>query len=162
LLEEQNWIKMLLDSNFLEFIGFLNKNDVRFVLVGGYAVVINGHNRTTGDLDIFIDIEDSNIDKILKAIDDFGFGSIGFTKDDFKDENSIVQMGVPPLRIDILSSLPGVTFEEVIDSAKDYEEDDVKMKVIHINHLIKNKIAVGREKDNADAKALQNILKREK
>lgn len=85
---------MILDANFLEFIEYLNKNEVRFVLVGGYAVVLNGHNRSTGDLDIFVERTENNIEKVLKAIDDFGFGSISFTKADLMDKDSLVQIAV--------------------------------------------------------------------
>lgn len=151
---------MILDSNFLEFIECLNKNKVEYILVGGYAVVLNGVNRTTQDLDIFIRRTDENADKVLKAIDDFGFGSIGFTKADLQDKQGIVQIGRPPLRIDILCELPGVDFETAYNEANDYEEEGVKIKVMHINQLITNKLAVARDKDLADAKALQKILKR--
>lgn len=151
---------MILDSNFLEFIECLNKNNVEYILVGGYAVVLNGVNRTTQDLDIFIRRTDENADKVLKAIDDFGFGSIGFTKADLQDKQGIVQIGRPPLRIDILCELPGVDFETAYNEANDYEEEGVRIKVMHINQLITNKLAVARDKDLADAKALQKILKR--
>jgi predicted nucleotidyltransferase len=151
---------MIFDSNFLDFIKCLNSNKVAYVLVGGYAVVINGHTRTTGDLDVFVRGTAENAIKVIEAIDDFGFGSIGFTKEDILDSNGFVRMGVEPLRIDIFSSLPGVTFDEVIREANEYKEEDITMKVIHINHLIQNKLAVGRPQDIADVRALQKILKR--
>jgi predicted nucleotidyltransferase len=150
----------MFDSNFLDFVECLNKNNVDYVIVGGYAVVINGHSRTTGDMDFFVRRTGENAAKVIKAIDDFGFGSIGFTIADVLDENGFMRMGVEPLRIDILSSLPGVNFDDVFIEAKEYEEEGVKMKVIHINHLIQNKLAVGRPQDMADVKALQKILKR--
>lgn len=153
---------MILDFNFLEFIECLNKRGAKYVLIGGYAVVLNGHSRSTGDIDFFIERTEDNIDKVLQAIEDFGFGGIGFTREDLMDEGSIVQMGVPPLRIDILSSLPGVRFEEVWDEANEYEEEGIKLKVININHLIANKLAVGRDKDKADVTALQKILNKKK
>lgn len=153
---------MILDINFLEFIECLNKRGAKYVLIGGYAVVLNGHSRSTGDIDFFIERTEDNIDKVLQAIEDFGFGGIGFTREDLMDEGSIVQMGVPPLRIDILSSLPGVRFEEVWENANEYEEEGIKLKVININHLIANKLAVGRDKDKADVTALQKILNRKK
>ncbi len=153
---------MILDANFLEFIECLNKNEARFVLVGGYAVVLNGHNRSTGDLDIFIERTEENIERVLTAIDDFGFGSIGFTKEDLLDTTSLIQMGLPPIRIDILSDVDGITFEETYKEAKDYEEEGVKMKVIHVNHLIATKLTVGRKKDIADVEALQKIINKGK
>ena len=153
---------MILDANFLEFIECLNKNEVRFVLIGGYAVVLNGHSRSTGDLDIFIESTEENAEKVLKAIDDFGFGSIGFTKEDLLDKDGVVQMGTPPIRIDILSNVDGITFEVTFASSKDHVEENVSMKVIHINHLIASKLAVGRKKDIADVEALQKILNKRK
>ncbi|MEN9522386.1 MAG: hypothetical protein RL065_763 [Bacteroidota bacterium] len=153
---------MFFDENFIEFISLLNKNEVKYVLVGGLAVVLNGHSRTTGDMDIYYEREENNVLKILKTIKDFGFGGIGFTKEDLMDVNGIVQMGRPPLRIDLLCELPGVNFKEVFESAFKYEDSGVTMKVIHINHLINNKIAVGRDKDLSDAKALKKIIDRRK
>jgi hypothetical protein len=76
---------MIFDSLFLEFLDLLNKNNARYVVIGGYAVVIHGVNRTTGDLDIFIERTKENAEKILKTVDEFGLGSIGFTEDDLLD-----------------------------------------------------------------------------
>jgi predicted nucleotidyltransferase len=152
----------MLDPDFLDFIESLNKYKAAYVLVGGYAAIINGHNRTTGDLDIFVERTEENAIKVISAIEDFGFGSIGFTVKDVLDENGFMRMGVEPLRIDVLNSLPAVTFEEVYQQSEEYEDEGVKMKVIHINHLIANKRAVGRPKDMADVRALEKILKRKK
>ena len=143
----------MFDANFLEFIECFNKNQVAYVLVGGYAVVLNGHSRTTGDMDFFIERTEENAKRVIKAIEDFGFGSIGFTVDDIMDESGFVRMGIEPLRIDILNTLPGVTFEEVYNGASTHEEHGVKIKVIHINHLIQNKTEVGRPQDIADVRA---------
>jgi len=153
---------MIFDSIFLEFIDTLNKNDVRYVLIGGYAAIIHGVNRVTGDIDIFIERSSENAGKVLKAIKDFGLGSIGFTEKDLTDEDVVVQMGRVPYRIDILNAIPGVTFDEAFGSAIVYEENDVKIKCIHINHLLDNKRAVGRNKDLMDVKAIEKILKRKK
>ncbi|MFI5195493.1 MAG: hypothetical protein ACHQD8_00250 [Chitinophagales bacterium] len=128
----------------MEFIECLNKNKAAYVLVGGYAVVIKGHSRTTGDLDFFVERTTENAAKIIQAINDFGFGSIGFTIEDVMDESGYIQMGKEPLRIDIFSALPGVEFDEVYKMADDYEYEGVKMKIIHTTHLIKNKLAVAR------------------
>ncbi len=131
-------------------------------MIGGYAVVINGVNRTTGDLDIFIERTRENATNVLKAIYEFGLGSIGFTEDDLVDEDWIVQMGRIPYRIDILNAIPGVTFAEAYEASVIYEEDHIAIRCIHINHLINNKKAVGRNKDLMDVKTLEKILKRKK
>lgn len=153
---------MIFDPIFLEFIDTLNKNNVRYILIGGYAAIIHGVNRVTGDIDIFIERSVENAVNVLKAIDDFGLGSIGFTEKDLTDEDVVVQMGRVPYRIDVLNAIPGVTFEEAFNSAVIYEENGVKVKCIHINHLLNNKKAVGRPKDLMDVKAIEKILKRKK
>jgi predicted nucleotidyltransferase len=150
---------MIFDPNFLEFIDCLNKREAKYVLVGGLAAVIHGVNRVTGDMDIFIEASKPNASVVLAAIDDFGFGSIGFTEDDLLNPEMVVQMGRVPLRIDILSELPGINFKEVFDRAIEFKTDGVTMKVIHVNDLIANKESVGREKDIMDVKALNNKLK---
>jgi predicted nucleotidyltransferase len=151
---------MIFDPNFLEFIDCLNKREAKYVLVGGLAAVIHGVNRVTGDMDIFIEASKPNASVVLAAIDDFGFGSIGFTEDDLLNPEMVVQMGRVPLRIDILSELPGINFKEVFDRAIEFKTDGVTMKVIHVNDLIANKESVGREKDIMDVKALKKKYKK--
>ncbi len=153
---------MIFDNLFLEFIDALNKNDAKYVLIGGYAVIIHGGNRLTGDMDIFIQRNKENAVKVLRAINDFGLGSIGFTEDDLTNEDMVIQMGIVPFRIDILNSIPGVTFEEAYNTAITYEEGGIEVKCIHINQLLANKKAVARNKDLMDVKTLEKILKRKK
>lgn len=109
---------MIFDSLFLEFIELLNKTRVRYVLIGGYAAVIYGVNRTTGDMDILIEPTIENAAKVLAAIEEFGLGSIGFTIEDLTDTDSVVQMGRVPYRIDILNTIPGVIFEDAYNESK--------------------------------------------
>jgi hypothetical protein len=152
----------MLSPDFLDFLECLNNRTVKYVLVGGYAAIIRGHTRTTGDMDIYIQRTTENSEKVILAIDDFGFGSIGFTVDDIMDPEGFLRMGKEPLRIDLLSELPGLNFEEVYDSSEPYEDEGVTMRVIHINHLIKNKIAVGRPKDLADVSVLEKLANKKK
>lgn len=151
---------MIFDPNFLEFIECLNKREAKYVLVGGLAAVIHGVNRVTGDMDIFIEASKPNASVVLAAIDDFGFGSIGFTEEDLLNPEMVVQMGRVPLRIDILSELPGINFKDVFDRAIEFKTDGVTVKVIHVNDLITNKESVGREKDIMDVKALKRKYKK--
>jgi len=132
------------------------------MLIGGYAVILNGVNRTTDDLDIFIERSEENASKILEVINAFGLGSIGFKMDDFLDENSVVQMGRVPHRIDILNTIPGVSFYEAFENSVIYKEEGIEIRCIHINQLINNKLAVARDKDLMDAKALKKILNKKK
>lgn len=129
------------------------------MLVGGLAVIIHGVNRLTGDMDIFIEASSENAKKVLAAIEDFGFGSIGFTEEDLLSPDSVVQMGRVPLRIDILSDLPAITFSEVFNKSILFEIEGIQMKVIHVNHLIANKEEVGREKDLMDVRLLKKKFK---
>lgn len=149
-----------MDENFLEFIALLNKHNVKYVLIGGWAVIFHGYERTTGDMDIFIERTEDNAQKVIKALTEFWGSAIGFKKEDLLNEDEICHMGQKPLRIDILNSIPGVTFEEVYESSNIYEDSGVKIRCIHINELITNKKASGRFKDLDDAQKLEMILKK--
>jgi predicted nucleotidyltransferase len=150
----------IFDVNFLEFLDCLNKREAKYILIGGLAVIIHGVNRTTGDMDIFIEPSVENANKVLNAINDFGFGSIGFTIEDILNPDIVVQMGRVPLRIDILSELPGIIFSKTFEQALELETEGIKIKVIHINDLITNKEIVGRGKDILDVKALKEIIRK--
>lgn len=148
---------MIFDENFVDFINLLEKQQARFVLVGGLAVLIHGHFRTTKDMDIFYDKSDDNALKVLNAINEFGFGYLKLTIEDIQDERGYIQLGREPVRIDLFCDLPGVIFPKVYEQAFLYEEDGFKLKVIHINHLIENKTKVGRLQDLDDVKKLKKI-----
>ena len=151
---------MNLNDNFVEFIELLNKHEVRYVLVGGWAVIFAGYSRTTGDMDVLVERTEENANKIISVLRDFWGSTIGFEKEDFLKEENVIMMGRPPFRIDILTDISGVSFEEVYKTSKIYEDDGLKIRCIHINELIKNKKASGRLKDLADAEMLEKILKK--
>lgn len=152
---------MNLNKNFTDFISLFNKHKVKYVLVGGWAVIFEGYTRNTGDMDFFIQRDDENAIKILNAIREFSGSTIGFTKEDFLKENNVLMLGRVPFRIDILTSISGVEFEEVFKNCHIYkEEGGLEINCIHINELIKNKKASARLKDLADAEMLEKILKR--
>lgn len=154
---------MIFNQNFTDFINLLEEYKVRYVLVGGLAVLMNGHFRTTKDMDIFYEAEENNCKHLLHVINEFGFGYLKLTVNDLMDTKSFIKLGNEPERIDLFNELPGVTFEEVYRDAFDYKEDDsFTVKVIHVNHLIQNKKTVGRYQDLADVKKLEKILKRKK
>jgi predicted nucleotidyltransferase len=113
-------------------------------------------------MDFFVERTEKNAMKLLNAIADFGFESLGFKVEDVMDEQKYISMGISPLRIDILTSISGVTFDEVMREATNYFENGVELKVIHINQLISNKIASGRPKDLDDVQALSKIVKKMK
>ena len=124
------------------------------MIVGGYALAYHGAPRFTGDIDIFVHPSDENAKNILSALDDFGFGSLNLTIDDFQDPNSVVQLGVPPVRIDIITSISGVTWEKANVGKKEGFYGDVPVYFLGREQYITNKRASGRKKDLADLESL--------
>ncbi|TLV02550.1 nucleotidyl transferase AbiEii/AbiGii toxin family protein [Dyadobacter luticola] len=147
---------MQLASDFEDFISLLNKHSVEYLVVGGYAMAFHGRPRFTGDLDIWINISDRNAEKMLVVLVEFGFASLGYQKDDFLKENIINQIGYPPLRIDILTSIDGVTFSEAVEHRKVILVDSIKVPFIGLSQLIANKKASNRPQDIADVIALKS------
>ena len=151
---------MILNENFVEFIKLLDKYEVKYVLVGGWVVIFEGYSRTTNDIDFFIEMSDENSVKVLKAIKDFFGSTIGFVNQDFLTKDNVIMLGRPPFRIDILTSISGVTFEEAYNSSRFFQDEELDIRCIHINELIRNKKASGRLKDLADAEKLEKILQK--
>jgi hypothetical protein len=145
---------MMLSKDFKEFIELLNKNDVRYLVVGGYAVAFHGYPRYTKDMDVWIDRSPANAGKLLKALGEFGFGSLNLTPDDFLEADQIIQLGYPPHRIDILTSCTGLDFDDCYGAKVDFEMDGVRVQFIDIESLKKNKRSTGRTQDLADAENL--------
>ena len=146
---------MTLEPDFEDFIVLLNQHSVEYLVVGGYAMAFHGRPRYTGDLDIWIKISESNANKMLIVLKEFGFDSLPFAKDDFLKENLINQIGYPPLRIDILTSIDGITFKEAYSHKKTISVDNLEIQFIGINELIQNKKASGRKQDLADIERLK-------
>ena len=145
---------MNLHKDLKEFVELLNALDVHFVIVGAFALAHHGYPRYTGDIDLFIERSTENAGRILSAIQQFGFGDIGLTKEDFLHENRVVQLGVAPNRIDILTFLSGVSFEEVWPSREWGEIGGLKVPFISRELLKQNKLASGRSQDLADLEHL--------
>jgi len=146
---------MVLNQDFKEFIQSLNEHNVRYLIIGGYAVAFHGHPRYTKDLDVWIELNRRNAANILKALTQFGFGSLGLTEDDFLEPDQIIQLGYPPSRIDILTTLEGVDFEDCYASKVITTIDDIPMNFIDLENLKKNKKAAGRLQDLADLENLE-------
>ena len=100
-------------KDFNEFLKLLNYHKVKYVIVGAHAVGVHSRPRATGDLDILVRVTITNAKKIMKVLNDFGFGSAGLTSDDFLKKDEIIQLGYEPVRIDILTSISGVNWNEV-------------------------------------------------
>jgi predicted nucleotidyltransferase len=152
---------MILAKDFEDFIRLLNKYEVEYMVVGGYALAFHGKPRYTGDLDIWIKISETNTKKLLKVISDFGMTSLGFEKDDFLRPGYISQIGYPPLRIDILNTIDGVQFEEAFQNKQILAENDLKIPYIGLNDLLTNKVATGRKRDIDDVKEIKKALRKQ-
>jgi len=147
---------MILEKDFEDFIELLNNHQVAYMIVGGYALAFHGKPRQTGDLDIWIDISEQNAEKLVTVIKDFGMASLGFSKEDFLKPGYISQIGFPPLRIDILNAIDGITFQEAQKNKLEIELDDnFRVQYIGLNDLVKNKLASGRIQDIADVKEIR-------
>jgi len=141
-------------QDFKELLGLLNKHKVEYVIVGGYALAFHGAPRYTGDLDILIRPDKQNAERILAALDDFGFGDLKLTTADFEAPEIVVQLGVAPVRVDIITSLTGVDWEQVYLNRVEEKYGDVPVDYIGRKQFIANKRATGRERDLADLEAL--------
>ncbi|WP_309723065.1 DUF6036 family nucleotidyltransferase [Armatimonas sp.] len=145
---------MTLSQDFKEFLQSLNDNQVRYLIVGGYAVALHGHPRYTKDIDIWLWLDPQNAQKTVQALNAFGFASLNLKADDFLEPDTIVQLGYPPNRIDILNSLSGVDFEMCYPSHIDIQIGDLTLPFIDLENLKKNKQASGRMQDLADVENL--------
>jgi len=124
------------------------------LIVGGYAVGFHGFPRYTGDIDVWVNSTADNAEKVLKSLDEFGFGDFNLSKEDFLTKKNLFQLGNPPFRIDIIISIDGVTFKEAFLKKIVKSIDGIEINFIGLNELIKNKQASGREKDLLDLKNL--------
>ncbi|RPD39747.1 nucleotidyltransferase [Chitinophaga barathri] len=150
---------MILARDFEDFVKLLNKHQVHYMVVGGYALAFHGKPRHTGDLDIWINISEDNAERMLKVLHDFGMGALGFEKVDFLQQGFITQIGYPPLRIDILNSIDGVEFGEAMENRQQITLDDgLEISFIGLQDLLKNKKAAGRSQDLTDIKEIKKIM----
>jgi hypothetical protein len=144
----------MFNNDFKEFIELLEKHQVKYLVVGGYAVGFHGYPRFTGDLDIWLQPDPENAIRILIAIRDFGFNFSNLNEKDFEVPGNVVQIGNPPLRIDLLTEIDGVQFEDAYAQRIEATIFNQKTNFISYNDLIKNKRATGRFKDLGDVENL--------
>jgi hypothetical protein len=145
---------MEVQKDFKELLELFNRHNVEYVIVGAYALAHHGVPRFTGDIDIYVHPTPENAQKILAALDDFGFGSLDLTAEDFQKPGSVVQLGVPPVRIDIITSIPGVVWQEADKGKNEGLYGDVPVYFLGREQLVANKRATGRKKDLADLESL--------
>jgi hypothetical protein len=145
---------MEVQKDFKEFLALLNAHEADFMIVGGYALAFHGAPRYTGDIDVFIKPDSKNAQLIMKVLEELGFSSLELSIDDFKKKDSVVQLGLPPVRIDIITSISGVTWEQADASKEPGKYGEVPVFYIGKNQYVANKRAIGRAKDIADIEAL--------
>ena len=145
---------MEVQKDFRELLELFNKHNVEYMIVGGYALAFHGVPRYTGDLDIFVRPDSLNARHIITALEDFGFKSVGLTSADFEKPDNVIQLGVPPVRVDIVTSLTGISWKSAFENRIRGRYGDVQVQYIGREQFIRNKRSIGRLKDLSDIEAL--------
>jgi len=145
----------LLNSDFHDILSAFSEEKVEFMLVGAYAVAAHGLPRATGDIDLWIECSSRNADKVWKALQKFGAPLSELKKQDLITPGTVIQLGIAPRRIDILTQITGVEFAEAQPHRLTVNVDGLDVPVISREHLLKNKRAVGRPQDQADVARLE-------
>ena len=145
----------ILPPDFRDFLKLLNLRKIKYLLIGGYAVGYYGYPRATADMDIWTAISEENAKKMIMAIKDFGMNTPDLTESIFLKPGKIIRMGYPPIRIEVLTEISGVNFEQCYTRCKETKIDGIKVKIISFKDLLKNKKASGRHKDLNDLENLR-------
>jgi hypothetical protein len=149
---------MHLSKDLREFIELLNANRVEYLVVGGFAVAWHGYPRFTADIDFLIRAHPANALLVVQALRDFGFGSLALTPEDLCEPDQIIQLGAKPNRIDLITSIAGVSFDDAWANRVPGSIDSVPVLFIGREDLIRNKESAGRPIDKLDADALRRRL----
>ncbi len=144
-----------LSNDLREFVHLLNAKTVKYVIVGAWAMAFHARPRYTGDVDFFVEPSPENASKLMEVIEDFGFGGIGIEAADFLQSDCVIQLGRAPNRVDLLTGISGVTFQEAWSGRVAANLSGVEVAVIGRAHLMRNKRAANRAKDRADLEALE-------
>ena len=145
-----------LPRDFKELFVSLNANNVRYLLIGGYAVGVYGYSRTTNDIDIFVSDEPENAQRLTAALNDFGVGD-GDLSEIFPDQRSLVEIGVEPVKVQLMNFADGVAFDEAFERRNVIQVEDISITTISLDDLIANKRASGRHKDLDDVEMLERL-----
>lgn len=144
-----------LNPDFKEFLALLLEEKVEFALIGGYAVAYHGYPRFTGDMDILVARSPANASKVLKVLGRFGFGNLQISNADLETEGNVIQLGFPPVRIDLITSIDGVDNSEIFAGLIEGGFYGLNLPIISKEHLIRNKRATGRTRDLLDLENLE-------
>ena len=146
---------MEVQQDFRKLLELFNVHKVDYIIVGAHALAYHGVPRYTGDIDILVRPDSKNAQQILSALSDFGFGSVGLTIEDFANPDKIIQLGVAPVRVDIITSITGVSWKEAADGRVQGKYGDAPVNFLGQKQFIANKKTLGRKKDLADIEALE-------
>ncbi len=146
----------MLNQDYRDILFAFSEADVRYLLVGAYAMAAHGRVRATGDIDLWVESGRQNAAKVMEALENFGAPLHEIQQEDFQEPDLVFQIGVAPRRIDILTSIDAVEFSEAWDGRKEVRVSGLTVPVIGRAELIKNKLSTGRLKDQADAASLQD------
>jgi len=152
--------EMLLKEDFRDILSIFNEENVQYMLVGGLAAILHGYSRFTRDIDLFVWPNAENAVRIIKALEKFGAPMHDISAEDFEKEGTIFQIGFAPIRIDIITAIDGINFKEAYENIQIAEVDALKIPLISLLDLIRNKKAVGRGQDLVDVEHLEVILRR--
>lgn len=146
----------IFNNDFRDFLNAFNNNGVQYILVGGFSVILHGYPRTTGDMDIWVDRTFDNYQKIRKAFNEFGMSVFDMTEENFLTHPNwdVFTFGKPPVAIDIMVKVKGLNFEDCFKRAVHFQDNELSIRTIHKDDLIKAKKAAGRSKDIND---LENL-----
>ena len=150
---------MIFTRDMQDLINLFSKYQVKYVLVGGYAVNYYGYVRTTLDIDFLIYPSKKNAKKVMAALEEFGFGKAGIPKDFFEKKGGVVHLGVEPNRIDLLTHLPGIDNDQIFKNYQTTKIEDITVNIIALEDLIQSKKKSKRLRDMADAEELEKINK---
>lgn len=148
-------VTMQLPDDFKDFFRFHNEAGVDYLLIGGWAVGFHGYPRATADMDVWVACEQANAKRIVQALNLFGFSHDEATESLFTQPGFVVRLGMPPMRIEILTQISGIEFATCRNRSETLTVDGIEIPVISLPDLIANKKASGRPKDLADADALE-------
>ena len=148
---------MKLSRDFHELLECFAHNDVRYLIVGGWALAAHGHPRMTKDLDVWIWPQSTNAQAVISALEEFGFEGLGLTAEDFTAPDVVIQLGYPPNRVDLLTSPTGVEFDECWKERLDVQMEGLTVPFIGLEGLKANKRASGRPQDTVDVEILEGL-----
>lgn len=148
---------MELRSDWSDWFACLNANEVEYIVVGAFAVAHYGLPRLTGDIDVLLLPEVQNVQRLLAALDQFGFSSLNLMAEDFMKQDNVIQLGRVPGRIDIMTSISGVSNDEAFSSSVIGMLGEQRVRFISLENLLRNKSATGRTKDLQDVEQLKDL-----